>query len=152
MHGVPVRITNRNVNQTWTYQTNRDGRIWVLAKNTTEVTCYFHKKGFYSELVNFITVKEKDRVEFTMELKPYKRTAFTVKVLNETGAPIEGAKVYFNDAKTPEITTERGIASIYVNGPQVISYRIETQSESYSSSYEITDYWRVEQVIVYMTP
>jgi len=147
---IPVRLTNHKTGDVWTYRTDKHGKVWILAENSSRITTYISKDGYHSELANFEVRDGRDKVEFTHILKPFYAIRFYINVMNMTGHPIDGAIVYFDGSTSPSYTDETGWVYLNVTAPRLVTYKIQTSVETYESEHLIMDYWITERVGIYM--
>jgi len=149
---VYTRITNPITQESWEYYTNEEGKVWILAQNTTVLNFYVSKDDYHSELFRLQTGGGAVEIENAIHtMKPYEYTRFIVQVANETHT-LSGVEVYFKGKNAPVYTDQNGAVFMDVTELTTIEYLIvppEGYGESYESSYTIDDYWVFEKVTVF---
>jgi len=150
MKNVYFSITNPATGDRYEYRSDSIGKIYLILNNTSTINCYTRHEGYHSETLRFIFEGDNPEQVVEQRMKPYTNTRFYIQVYNQTGGFIEGARVYFDESDKPIFTDDLGLALIELDEPRTVKYTIKTNSETYSSSYEVDDYWIFERVGVFM--
>ena len=135
-------------NKTQDIKTDENGELWLIPENVTQLDTYHRKKGYYSEVVHY-GVKLGSKIIYNHTIRKYKGTRFYLQVMNRSGDPIVNAKVRFN-LYEPLFTNEVGACYVEIQKPTTIFIAILAGDEYYETTYEVTDYWFWDKLVVFM--